>query len=235
MIAAVMADPAVFDSPTEFAAAVPDTFLLQHGISAADVAAELRPIRDGLTALSQKQHDLQRPALISIDEIDTFARVKEVPATGVQHLCPLDLLEDVVEQIIVKVIGEPFTQKDWGGELDDLFTHNVYLDGRAVRTSMLLKGRGLSTVMKMKNLGKNGDQVTRMVKQPADLFIVQHVNRIDASVVAHLRDSVMARRAEGYGAVGSIWDGVAVARLGVAYGYLDATTGQLLSGDSSTS
>ena len=100
----------------------------------------------------------------------------------VRGICPLDLLEDDVEQIIANVIGEPFRQKDWGGELDDLFSQSVQLDGRSVRTSFMLKGRGLGSQMKMKNLGKNGDQITRMTRQPAELFVVQHVNDIDSSV-----------------------------------------------------
>lgn len=226
----VLDDPSILDRPNELARTVPDVFALAHGVEAIEVVDQLQLIRDELLELARQHLVLARPLLIQMDQIDTFAKVAEVPATQVEAFCPLDLPEDDVEQIIANVIGEPFRQKDWGGELDDLFSMSVQLGGRAVRTSFMLKGRGLGTVMKMKNLGKNGDQVMRMVKQPAELFVVQHVNRIDGSVISHLEDAVAARRAEGHDVVGSIWDGVAIARLGVAHGYLNSETGALIPG-----
>lgn len=224
----ILDDPTILDRPRELARAVPDVFALTNGVEAIDVVDQLQLIRGELLELARHHQVLARPPLIQMDQIDTFARVAEIPATQVQALCPLDLLEDDVEQIIANVIGEPFRQLDWGGELDDLFSQSVQLGGRAVRTSFLLKGRGKKAVMKMKDLGRNGDQVTRMMKQPAELFVVQHVNRIDGSVYSHLQDAVVARRAEGHDVVGSVWDGVTIARLGVAHGYLDPKTGALI-------
>jgi hypothetical protein len=227
MASAILNDPSLLDRPHDLSAVVPEAFQLAHRVTGAEVASAIAPLRAPLTNLAAQRQGDTRPPIIQIDQIDTFARVSEVPPSKVMDLCPLHLLEDDVERMIATVIGEPFRQKDWGGELDDLFTQAVQLGGRAVRASFMLKGRGLSSTMRMKNLGKNGDQVMRMIKQPAELFVVQHVNNIDASVISHLQDAIVARRAEGHLVVGSVWDGVAVARLGVAYGLLDPKTGEL--------
>jgi len=54
---------------------------------------------------------------------------------------------------------------------------------------------------------------------------------MDLSDPDALADGVIARRVEGNRqAVGTIWDGVSTARLGVAYGFLNASTGALVSG-----
>ncbi|MFC6157189.1 hypothetical protein [Kribbella jiaozuonensis] len=224
---AILDDASLLDRPQDLGALVPEAFQVAHGLTGLDVVVEIEPLRAQLSVLAIEHLKGARLPLIQLDQIDTFARVSEVPPSAVMDLCPLDLLEDDVERMIATVIGEPFRQKDWGGELDDLFTQSVQLDGRAVRASFMLKGRGLGSVMKMKDLGANGDQVMRMVRQPAELFVVQHVNRIDASVYSHLEDAIVARRAEGHEVVGSVWDGVAVARLGVAYGLMDPKSGQI--------
>lgn len=224
---AILDDPSLMDRPHDLRRLVPGAFELAHDVTAAEVVAEIEPLRARLSDLAAQRRSEARPPLIQVDQIDSFGRVSSVPPSAVMDLCPLDLLEDDVERMITTIIGEPFRQKDWGGELDDVFTQGVQLGGRSVRASFMLKGRGLGSVMKMKDLGTNGDQVMRMVRQPAELFVVQHVNRIDASVYSHLGDAIVARRAEGQQAVGSVWDGVAVARLGVAYDLLDPGTGEL--------
>jgi hypothetical protein len=172
------------------------------------------------------------PPIIQIADIDSFSRVGDIRSEDVEDFAnPLNLLEDIVEQIIAKIIGEVYRIKDWAGENDDMFTAQMMLHGRNVRTSFLLKGSGLKGPLKPKNLGKNGDQITRMMDQPAELFVVQHVNRVDPAVRKQLQDAVIARRVEGNEvAVGTVWDGIDTARLGVAYGFLDPATGALKPG-----
>lgn len=80
-------------------------------------------------------------------------------------------------------------------------------------------------------LGKNGDQLTRMLRQPADLFIVQHVGSVSPAVRQQLQDAIVARRARANSAaVGSVWDGVDTARLFVAHGYIEPHTGKVRPG-----
>jgi hypothetical protein len=232
LVQAVFADASVLDTAETLAQALPDEFLVANGIGPDDVSAALDSRTARLQGYAAGARALQLPALIQMSQIDSFAQVSTVSATAVASFAnPLDLPEDTVERIIAKVIGEPYLVKDWGGESDDLYSGQVRLGGREVRSSFLLKGSGLRGPLKPKNLGHNGDQITRMMAQPAELFIVQHVGRVEPSVVKQLRDAVLARRSEGNGtAAGSVWDGVDTARLGVAYGFLDTSTGRLRPG-----
>jgi hypothetical protein len=77
-------------------------------------------------------------------------------------------------------------------------------------------------------MGRNGDQLDRMLQQPADLFVIQHCDAISAAVRRHLRRGIIALRATGHErAVGSVWDGSDCARLFVAHGMIDQKTGSL--------
>jgi hypothetical protein len=219
----------IFTDQAVLAAVLPDQFLLVNGITAEDAREALEAVLDPLTRLATEARSTNPPIILQIGDIDSFSRVKNVAATEVENFAnPLDLPEDDVEKIIAKVIGEVYLVKDWPGEADDMFSAQVVLYGRQVRASFLLKGNGLKGPLKPKNLGKNGDQITRMTGQPAELFVVQHVGRVEPSVRRQLNDAVTARRYEGNtAAVGTVWDGIDTARLGVAYGFLDPVTGAL--------
>ncbi len=100
---------------------------------------------------------------------------------------PLVLPERVVKHLLARLLGEPFVPNDWGGEHDDLYTTRVTLNDRPTPTSFLLKGAGLKGMLTPSRLGKNGDQLTRMLRQPADLFIVQHVGPVSRPAVRRPR------------------------------------------------
>jgi hypothetical protein len=222
----------IFDDGAALEQIVPDRFLLVNGITINEVREELTSAKASLDELAARSRAVVLPSIIQMADIDSFSRVRNIGAKDVANFSnPLDLLEDIVEQIIASIIGEVYRITDWAGENDDMFTAQMVLNGRNIRASFLLKGSGLRGPLKPKNLGKNGDQITRMMDQPAELFVVQHVNRIDPSVRKQLSDSVIARRAEGnQAAVGTVWDGIDTARMGVAYGFLDPTTGALKPG-----
>lgn len=89
-----------------------------------------------------------------------------------------------------------------------LYTTRVTYRGQPTPTSFLLKGAGLKGMLTPARLGKTGDQLTWMLRQPADLFIVQHIGAVSPAVRQQLQDAVVARRAHGHTvAVGSVWDG----------------------------
>jgi hypothetical protein len=166
--------------------------------------------------------------VIGIEEIDTFAMTASVAAADVAAFArPLDLPERTVKLLVAAIIGEPYVPKDWGGEGNDLYTDNVRLGATRIGAAFLLKGSGTAGTLTVRKLGKNGDQIIRMAQSPADLLVVQHVDRIDEAVRTTLMNAVLAKRQASSAAVGSIWDGVSCARLFVAHGYLDATSGHL--------
>jgi len=223
-------DPTILNDSSRLAAAVPDVFFDHNRIGPARLRDALSSAAGALEGLARSTDPLLDRALIQISDIDSFAKAKDVPATVVRgYVRPLRLPEDTVERIIAAILGEPYRQKDWGGELDDMFSAQVRLGGRDVTASFMLKGPAVPGILKPRNLGSNGDQITRMTSQPAELFVVQHVNKIDSAVYRQLTDAVVARRAQGQPhVVGSVWNGVDTARLGVAYGFLEPHTGELI-------
>lgn len=196
------------------AAALPSTFLAANGISRERAALILEAAFAG--------HELAAPAplLIPIEEIDSFAKAREVAPHAVQSLVyPLPLLEDDIKATILDIIGEPFVQPHSGSELSDIFTPRVRLRGHMVAAAFLLKGRGLPRPMRPANLGGPGDQITRLTRAPAELFVVQHVHEIDQAVWTQFRHAIAYLRMHGNdSAVGSVWDGATLARLLLAQG-----------------
>jgi hypothetical protein len=183
-------------------------------------------------AVIGQAHPTDSQALVEMGQIDSFRGALEVPAEQVAGFAnSLVLPERVVKQLLARLLGEPFVPNDWGGEHDDLYTTRVTFRGQPTPTSFLLKGAGLKGMLTPARLGKNGDQLTRMLRQPADLFIVQHVGAVSAAVRQQLQEAVVARRVHGHTvAVGSVWDGSDTARLFVAHGYIEPHTGKVRPG-----
>jgi hypothetical protein len=171
---------------------------------------------------------IARPPLIPIEAIDSFAKAAEVAPQDIAEMATkrLPLPEQRVKELIAKIIGEPYLDTDWGGELSDILTSRIELDGHRVAGAFLLKGAGSKQKLKPADLGKNGDQIRRLSKQTAELYVVQHVGEFDESVRDQLADMILAKRAGGApDAVGSLWDGSDCARLFVAHGLIDPQTG----------
>lgn len=199
------------------------TFLVINRTTRAEVRAALERALRGVTLA------VARPPLISIAEIGSFAQAATVAPQDVARIAAgkLPLPEQTVKEFISTIIGEPYLEKDWGGELSDVLTSRVQLDGRSTTAAFLLKGRGSKDTLRVRDLGKNGDQIRRLAKQVADLYVVQHVGHFDEAVVDSVRDMIVARRAErGDHIVGSVWDGGDCARLFVAHGLIDPETGE---------
>jgi hypothetical protein len=201
------------------------TFLAVNRATRADVC-------DAVTrALRGLRLAVGRPPLIPIEAIGSFAKAAEVTPQQVSPIVAkkLPLPEQTVKEYIAEIIGEPYVATDWGGELSDILTSRIELDGQRVAGAFLLKGKGSKQKLKPADLGKNGDQIRRLSKQDADLYVVQHVGEFDEAVRDQLADMVLARRSRGApNAVGSLWDGSDCARLFVAHGLIDPATGQPL-------
>lgn len=168
--------------------------------------------------------------LRSIEELDSFDRCSEILIQDIRPILPqvANLREEAVKRFLVDLLGEPTVPKDWGGEADDVFSTHVRMDGREVAATFALKGRGVRGRMKIRHLGKNADQIVRLTRQPASLFVVQHVDEVDSAVRQALESAVIAVRAtRNSEARGSVWDGIDTGRLLVAYGYINISDGSL--------
>jgi hypothetical protein len=201
------------------------TFLARNGATRAEVTQALTRALEGVRLA------VPRPPLIPIEEIDSFQAAASLSPAEVAALAAkkLPLPEQTVKEYISRIIGEPYLEKDWGGELSDVLTSRVRLDGRRVTAAFLLKGSGSKEKLRPRDLGKNGDQIRRLSKQNADLYVVQHVGQFDEAVYDEVRDMVVARRTErGEHVVGSVWDGSDCARLFLACDLIDPNSGKPL-------
>ncbi|MGH6804499.1 MAG: hypothetical protein ACREC3_14205 [Methyloceanibacter sp.] len=151
---------------------------------------------------------------VSIDDIGSFSRVKQrldsppfvkMPETRFKHG-------------VAKVLGERGDFKDWGGELRDLSSTRLVLDGGRRSAAIAFKGPGTSGRLTPAKMGKNGDQILRLARCPAEVFLVQYWGQIDDAILEHLEKlihlkSVLEGRKLWYGIV----DGTDSARLIRAY------------------
>ncbi len=187
-----------------------------------ELIAALKSIRD--TDL-RRYTDLPIAARLYVEDIDSFRNVKDVnPDLVTPYLKDgsyLDLSEDAIQTKLEQILHEPFHKKDWGGEENDLYTSNVWVQGRRVATAFLLKGNGLKKPkMEIKDCGANGDQLVRLFQSPAQLFIVQFVGEISESVIKDVEGKVDLIRHNGEEAWYCIMKGQDTARVLHAYNSL---------------
>jgi len=94
---------------------------------------------------------------------------------------------------VASIVGEKASFKDWGGELRDLSSIHMRLDGKCRMAAIAFKGPGKSGRLTPGKMGKNGDQIQRIVKCPAEIFLVQYWRDIDDSVFEQLEKFVQLK------------------------------------------
>jgi hypothetical protein len=155
---------------------------------------------------------------IFVEDIDSFCKVRDVQPQDVKPLLPLNLSEEKIQTCFEEIIGENFHQKDWGGELNDLVTSYIRVNGQRVRAAFLLKGNGTKGKLTIAKCGKNGDQIVRLTEAPVNIYVIQHVGEIDQRVVFDLQSKVQLKIREGKKCQMCILDGTDTARILRAYG-----------------
>jgi len=120
---------------------------------------------------------------ITVDEIASFSAVKSHSASG---NIGSSVSEEQFKQGIQKIIGQPGSFKDWGGEVNDLFTTRVRVGGKRRATAFGFKGPGTKGELTLKKMGKNGDQVQRLFESPAQVFLVQYWREINPAVLRQM-------------------------------------------------
>lgn len=120
---------------------------------------------------------------ITVDDIDSFERVRRIAPTGTYQAMP----EKTFKTGVQKVVREPFSPKDWGGEKGDLFTTRLRIGGKRLPTAFAFKGPGLRGPLTPARMGKNGDQVQNMFDNDAQVFLVQYWAEIKPSMLTELR------------------------------------------------
>ncbi len=153
---------------------------------------------------------------VSIDELDSFKKVRSVEAPSRRIALPERQFKDGIQEIL----GDRGTFKDWGGEQNDFYSSNLRVrkNGKRLRAAFGYKGPGTKGVLTPKKMGKNGDQIQRLFKSAADVFIVQYWGEIDQSVVSQMEEFAKAKSAtENRLVLFGLIDGADSDRLALAY------------------
>jgi hypothetical protein len=141
---------------------------------------------------------------ISCWDVDEFRPFREVDVRNV--VLPLMVRERVIKDRLNSLLGECESAGDWGGEDDDIFG-TCSVNGRVRPIAMMLKGLSVPRPMRIKDCGTNSDQVLRVTEAPAEVFVVQHVDKITEAVRRQLRLNVEALRSRGIDACCAFIDG----------------------------
>lgn len=168
--------------------------------------------------------DLPAKDRLFIEDIDSFSKVRDVNPAMVSHLLKngfVSLSEDQVQLFLEQILDVTFHRKDWGGEINDLYTANVIVNGARRATAFLLKGPGIGKrQMEISDCGKRGDQLVRLFNSPAELYVIQYIGPISDNVITDVNGKVAISRASGKETHFLIMDGQDTARLLYAYGKL---------------
>lgn len=122
---------------------------------------------------------------LTVDDIDSFREVRKIESID-PSLKLNKIPESKIKAGLQKIIGENHTFKDWGGEKNDLYTNKLSYKGKRRNAAFALKGKSTTGSLTPGKMGKNGDQIARLVGSAAEVFFVVYHSKIDESVVAQL-------------------------------------------------
>lgn len=152
------------------------------------------------------------------EDIEEFSRLKAVKVTNADQWMDVmrNIPEEHVKRSIAKLLTEP-VKADWGGEENDHYSANATVAGRRRTVAFLLKGPTNFREMTPAMCGKNGDQVYRLTRAVADIYVVQHSHLIGAAVREELHSMVST---PGRSSKFCLMDGQTTYRLLAAYDLL---------------
>ena len=184
----------------------------------------IKRLSDVLSSHLERYTDLPIEERLYIEDLDSFQKARDInPSVVAPYLDEgyLNLAEDFVQLAFERILSVPFHKKDWGGEINDLYTANISLNGARIAAAFLLKGHGLKKKeLTISDCGKNGDQILRLFQSPANLFVIQFVGRISEAVVSDALSKVRELRARNWSAFCLMIDGQDTARILAGYNEL---------------
>jgi len=124
---------------------------------------------------------------IFIDDVKSFSKVKQI---GSQAYVLRN--EKDIKQLFIRILKEKGKFTDWGGEINDLFSH-VKIKNKKLTVAFAFKGKGKSGKLTPGSMGKNGDQIQRLFTSSAEVFFVQYVGQIDESVLSLMEKLAIAK------------------------------------------
>ena len=157
----------------------------------------------------------QKPRLITIDDVESFKRVRGVrPVAGLKlNTVP----EKNLKRGLKRILGETHDFNDWGGERNDLYTTKFRRGASRVAAAFALKGRATKGPLTPKKMGANGDQIGRLIASDAEVFFVVYHSKVEESIYEHMRAHAFLKNAIGRRVYYGVIDGDDLNRLYQAY------------------
>jgi len=155
-----------------------------------------------------------QPQEITIDEIEAFAAVKGAAVATVDLKT---VREEEIKRFLHLIIGEMNESKDWGGEKNDIYTSRLQFRGSRRTAAFALKGRATQGPLTPAKMGRNGDQVGRLMNSEASVFFVVYHGKVHEAIHEQMRAHGLGRALAGNRVYYCVIDGQDVARLVGAY------------------
>jgi hypothetical protein len=152
-----------------------------------------------------------------IEEIDSFAKARDINPRQVKGSLPLTLSADQLQTFLGEILGEPL-QGQSPEETPAILTTTVKVGGDRVETAVLIKGGATRGKLTLKKCGKDAEEIARLVAVSAQLYIILHGDQIDGRVMQNLRHKIQAMNTEGKSCCMCFVDGPDTARILLAYG-----------------
>lgn len=178
-----------------------DSFYCQHTNYILDLANNRKKLKNIPTKTNPKIEKLTirvsipnknvRPKFVTIDDIDSFSKVKHIQS--VSSVIP-PLYEKQFKNGIKSILGEIGHFQDWGGEINDLYSY-VKIKGERLRCAFSFKGKGTTGILIPAKMGKRGDQIQRLFRSPADVYLVQYWGQIDETIIELMEKIATAKSA----------------------------------------
>lgn len=182
----------------------------------ADIKAKLSTLES--TVKSVDDYSIEMTDELFIEDIDSFAKARDINPRQVKRLLPLNLSADQVRTFFGEILGEPLRRPDEEDAATDIFTSTVRTGGDRARAALLLKGATTKGKLTLKKCGKHGEQIARLVAVPAELYMLQHLDQIETPVIRELKTKIQSLNGEGKQCRICLVDGMDTARILVAYG-----------------
>ena len=99
--------------------------------------------------------------MVTVDDIDSFSKVLDIDEIPGEYT---RIYESKFKAGVAAILGEKDLFKDWGGELNDLSSTKVRIDGKRRMSAFAFKGPGTSGKLTPCKMGKNGDQIQRLFR-----------------------------------------------------------------------
>lgn len=179
-----------------------------------DIKAKVSALDDVDKSIAQ--YSVEMADELFVEDIDSFAKARDINPRQVKRLLPLELSADQVQAHLREIIGESFQRAD-AGEPSDPLIATITVGGDRLKAAFLLKGSGTKGKLTISKCGKSGGQIEKLVQASADLYVIQHVDGIDGRVISKLKGKIASMNRQGKKCRMCIVDGTDIARLFMAH------------------